>query len=151
MYMEHKRRRESIFEKFQPFDIQDFIRQIQMSSGLLQKDSTYDEWIGWLYTHVESSGKPLDDFKKRVFLPSCKFRNDWSTNIPQGLMRPFPPKTKELANMAYRSYLKCLSEGNQACINKLEDARVRFMEPNCRFLHPENPKEYIQNLQEVFV
>lgn len=141
----------SVIEPYQEFDIQQFIKQIQQASGQLGKEKAYDDWIGWLYTHVETSGKPLDDFKKRVFQPSCKFRRTWATELPPGMVRPFPAKTKELANIAYRTFLTCLAEGNQHCLNQLEDARQRFMEPNCNFLNPRDTSSYAKDVQEVFV
>jgi hypothetical protein len=136
-------------EGFKPMDMQQMILQFQRSAGLLGKQNSYTDWIGWIYKNPQTSGEPLNDFKQRVFQPSCKFRKDWATNLPSGMMRPNPAGNKDLANVAYRTYLQCLSEGNPACLQQLEDARVRFMEPGCGFLNP-NPATYAKDIQQVF-
>jgi hypothetical protein len=132
-----------------PMNIQQMIQQFQQSAGLLGKQNSYNDWIGWLYTHVQSSGEPLNDFKNRVFQPTCKFRQDWATNLPKGMVRPNPAGNKDLANVAYRSYLQCLAEGNPACLQQLDDARRRFMDSECAFLNP-NPANYTKDIQQVF-
>ena len=130
-------------------DMQKMILQFQQSAGLLDKQNSYNDWVGWVYKHVESSGEPLNDFKKRVFQPTCQFRRDWVTTLPNGMMRPNPAGNKDLANVAYRSYLQCIADGNSACLQQLEDARIRFMEPGCEFLNP-NPAIYTTDIQQVF-
>lgn len=137
------------YESFVSMDIQKMISQFQRSAGLLGKQNSYNDWVGWLYTNVQKSGEPLNDFKKRVFQPTCQFKRDWATNLPRGMMRPNPAGNKDLANVAYRSYLQCLAEGNSACLQQLEDARRRFMEPGCAFLNP-NPATYTKDIQQVF-
>ncbi len=137
-------------EHFQSIDIQKMILELQKASGALGKQNAYSSWVGWLYTHIESSGAPLNDFKRRVFHPNCKFRRDWATNLPSGLTRPIPAENKNLANISYRTYLTCLADGNPQCIQQLEDARRRFMEPSCQILR-QNPSEYTKNIQEVFI
>jgi hypothetical protein len=131
-------------------DIQQFIQQIQSASGQLGETKTYDDWIGWLYTHPEGAAKALNDFKMRVFKPECKFRNDWSSNLPAGKLRPNPAKTAQLANIAYRSYLDCLAKRNSNCILLLGDARERFMQPDCDFLNPSDVSSYNRDVTEVF-
>ena len=134
---------------FKQMDVQQMILQFQRSAGMLGKQNSYNDWVGWAYTHPQTSGEPLNDFKKRVFQPSCEFRRDWATQVPKGMMRPNPAGNKDLANVAYRTYLQCIAEGNPACLQQLEDARVRFMEPGCAFLNP-NPATYSANIQQVF-
>ena len=147
LYLTGKQRAEG-FQ--QPFDIQKMLAEFQRASGALGKQNAFGDWIGWLYAHPESSGAPLNDFKKRVFQPNCKFRRDWATVLPPGLNRPIPAGNKDLANVAYRTYMSCLADGNSDCIKQLEEARRRFMEPDCGFLNPRDVSTYTKDIQQVF-
>jgi hypothetical protein len=131
-------------------DIQQLIQQIQGASGQLGEEKAYNDWIGWIYTNPQTATMALNDFKKRIFQPSCEFRNDWSSNLPPGKQRPNPAQTPQLANTAYRTYLGCLAKGNQSCTALLDDARMRFMKPGCNFLNPSDVSTYNQNVSEVF-
>lgn len=137
-------------DNFQDIDVQKMITELQQATGALGKQNAYSSWVGWLYTHVESSGAPLNDFKNRFFYPNCKFRRDWATRLPQGLTRPIPAANKNLANISYRTFISCVAEGNQECIQQLQDAHLRFMEPTCQFSR-QSSSEITKNIQEVFV
>jgi len=115
-------------------------------SALLQ----YNAWVGYMYKDPPTDSRALNDIKKRMFQPSCKFRQDWSTNLPPGLVRPIPAQTKDLANMAYKNYLDCLARPDGLCVASLADVRARFFEPGCEFLNPPNPSSYSQNFQAIF-
>jgi hypothetical protein len=149
IFLHMKYQQYNAYEGFTPMDMQRMIQQFQQSAGLLGKQNSYTDWVGWIYKNVQSSGEPLNDFKKRVFQPTCKFRQDWATRLPKGMAIPNPAGNKDLANVAYRSYLQCLAEGNRVCLQQLEDARTRFMEPGCAFLNP-NPASYTNDIQQVF-
>jgi hypothetical protein len=103
-----------------------------------------------MYKDPPTGSRSLNDIKKRMFQPSCKFRQDWSTNLPPGLNRPIPAQTKDLANMAYKNYLDCLARPDGLCIASLADVRARFFEPGCEFLNPSDPSSYSQNFQAIF-
>ena len=136
----------------EPFDdsVNALLASLTKASQNDKGNGSYTSWIGWLYAHPESSAIPLNEFKSRVFQPSCKFRLNWSTDIPTGLTIPQSPETIEIANTAYSYFLKGLSNGNQVCINALDDARRRFMEPECAFLNPSDPKSYSKGYTQVF-
>jgi len=111
---------------------------------------SYNTWVGWLYANPEKSGAALNDFKKRVFQPDCKFRSDWSTNPPPGKNIPIAPESADLANTGYNYFLKGLANGNQVCISSLDDAKERFMEPGCNFLRHEDANMYKKDYHPVF-
>ncbi len=129
-------------------DIMKLIKQVQSASGELGPKRSYEDWIGWLYTHPETSAAPLDDFKARVFSPNCKFRIDWSETLPNNLKRPIPAENAELANAAYRSFLKGLTQGNSESFNLLEDARTRFMQPGCTFKNHRSVDAYSNKIPQ---
>jgi len=112
--------------------------------------NSFNYIIAWLYTHPESSGPALNDLKRRVFQPNCKFRRDWVTNPPEGSSITPVDLNIELANTSYSEFLKCLARGNQVCLNALDDAKRRFMEPGCGFLNPSDMKSYSANYKAVF-
>lgn len=126
------------------------LAEFQRASGALGKQNAFGDWVGWLYAHPQTSGAPLNDFKSRVFQPNCKFKRDWATNLPPGLNRPIPAGNKNLAMVAYRTFMGCLAEGNSECIQQLDEARRRFMEPNCAFLNPKDTRTYTKDIPEVF-
>jgi hypothetical protein len=131
-------------------DIQQLIQQIQGASGQLGETKAYNDWIGWLYTRPQTATTVLNDFKSRVFQPNCRFRNDWSTRLPPGKLRPNPAANAQLANTAYRTFLGCLAKGDTKCTVLLDDARQRFMDSDCNFLNPTDPGTYSRNVPEVF-
>lgn len=133
-----------------PQNLLDMIRQIQTASGQLDKQDSYNQWIGYLYKNADKSSKPLNDFKSRVFDDSCKFRYDWSVNIPSGLSRPLGANDRSTANVAYTSYMNCLKDLNPACIKQLEDARTRFMKPGCFYKFIQDRNTLTKNIREVF-
>ena len=145
-YVRYKRR--SITEGFDA--ISDMIQKIQQAQGQLGTQQSFDNWAGWLYKigKTKEASRMLNDLKKRAFQPDCKFREDWLTN--PGNQIPIAPETKDLANLAYKSYLDCLAKGDQGCINQLADARNRFMEPECGFQLQADKSVYNQNYQTVF-
>jgi hypothetical protein len=110
----------------------------------------YFAWVGYVYKNPPAGSLALNDIKKRMFQPSCKFREDWSRNLPPGTSRPIPAQTKDLANMAYKNYLDCLARPDGLCVGTLTDLRARFFEPGCEFLNPANPRIYSQNFQAIF-
>lgn len=113
--------------------------------------NSYNYMIAWIYTHPESSGPALNDLKRRVFQPNCKFRRDWATNPPPGSsVAPVAALDLEVANASYSNFLKCLAKGNQNCIKALDDAKRRFMEPDCGFLNPSDVNSYKANYKAVF-
>lgn len=130
--------------------LRDFFARFQRASGEAQATSSYEQFIGWLYANPYSSGNALNDLKERAFQPTCKFQTDWSTKLPGGLGRPIAPANKDLANVAYKSWIDCLARGDQGCNNQLNDAMKRFMEPGCSFQAGKDPKTYNVNYRPVF-
>ena len=126
---------------------QDLIRRIR---ELQDKDASYNKWVGYLYKNAPINSNILNDFKKRVFQPSCKFRRDWADNLPKNSFIPTPANSNTDATIAYKNYMKCLSEGNNKCIQPLNDARVRFMEPDCAFLNPQDSASYSKEFTVAF-
>ena len=120
-----------------PFE--DMIRQLQQAQNI---SSAYDKWIGYVYKHAPENSNILNDFKERVFQPNCKFRKTWATDLPKGMNIPTPANNATSANIAYKTYMNCLTTGNNKCLGQLENARIRFMEPGCQFLSPKDPKSY---------
>lgn len=120
---------------------QEIIKKIQAAQNQSQ---AYDQWLGYVYKHAPENSDILNDFKERVFQPSCRFRKDWATVTPKGMNIPIGATTKEFANIAYKNYMGCLQKGTRSCLNQLENARKRLMEPGCQFLHT---KSYSQNFR----
>ncbi len=139
-----------------PGNIQDILKQIQAAQGQIQSASSYDQFVGWLYANPRTAGTALNDLKARAFEPTCKFRYTWATDLPAGLNRPIPPQSKDLANVAYKSWLDCLSTrgwiptANMICKNQLNDAMKRFMEPGCSLQMNKEPGTYNVNYSPVF-
>ena len=94
--------------------------------------NAYNQWVGYVYKSAEQNSGVLNDFKEKVFAPSCDFRKDWATN-QQGMGIPTPANSVDLANLAYKTYLNCLKSGNPICVNQLGNARARFMENGCQY------------------
>lgn len=113
-----------------PFE--ELIKKIMAAQSQSQ---AYDQWLGYVYKHAPENSKILNDFKERVFHPSCNFRRDWATVTPKGMNIPTGAASKELANIAYKNYMACLQKGTRSCLNQLENARTRLMEPGCQLLH----------------
>jgi hypothetical protein len=147
-FLNYQYYRPTTIENFSSFT--DFFRRFQRASGQAQATTSYEQFIGWLYAHPETSGRALNDLKARAFQPTCEFRYKWSEDLPVGLGRPVAPANKDLANVAYKSWLDCLARGNQACNNQLNDAMRRFMEPSCNFQAGKDPKTYNTNYSPVF-
>lgn len=120
-----------------PFE--EFFQKLQAAQS---QGQAYDQWLGYVYKNAPSNSDILNDFKSRVFDPSCKFRRDWATNTPEGMNIPTGATTNQLANMAYKNYMACLEKGTGSCIKQLDNARTRLMEPGCSFLHTSS---YTQN------
>ena len=128
----------TILEGFaNPFD--DMLRQLQQSQD---STSAYDKWVGHVYKYAPENSNILNDFKARVFQPDCKFQKKWATKLPKGMNIPTPANNATTANIAYKTYMTCLSNGNKKCLEQLENARTRFMEPGCQFLSPQDSKSY---------
>jgi len=124
---------------------------VQQISAVQQEGQAYDKWIGYVYKHAPNNSKILDDFKARVFQPSCKFRTNWATNLPEGMGIPNPASSSQLANVAYKNYMECLTKGKPTCLQQLENARVRFMEPGtCQFLNPPDVNSYTKDYRVSF-
>jgi hypothetical protein len=111
---------------------------------------SYSWWTAWLYAHPETSSVPLNDFKSRVFQPNCKFRTDWATNLPPGMLIPPVPQNVDLANIGYKTYIDGIATKKPHALAALNDARKRFMEPDCQFLNPSDTSSYNQNYSPVF-
>ena len=123
--------------------VDDIMKQIQ---SLQDQGQAYDKWIGYVYKHAPKNSEILNDFKARVFQPSCKFRTDWDTKPPKGMSIPTPASSVQLANLAYKNYMSCLTKGKPQCLQQLENARVRLMEPGtCQFLNPPDVGSYSRN------
>jgi hypothetical protein len=145
------------FLSYKRFSRTEGFSQISDILALIDKAQTkqtafyqYFAWVGYMYKDPPTDSRALNDIKKRMFQPSCKFRQDWSTNLPPGTSRPIPAQTKDLANMAYKNYLDCLARPDGLCIASLADVRARFFEPGCEFLNPSDPSSYSQNFQAIF-
>jgi hypothetical protein len=130
----------------------DFIQQIQMASGALGQEQSYNSWIGWMYTRPNEykTAVALNDIKSRLFQPNCKFRGDWMDKLPPGKMRPNPAANPDIANMAYKTYFTSLARADQQSLMLIDDIRQRFMEPSCKYLNPSNPGSYAKDLKSVF-
>ena len=111
---------------------------------------SYSWWTAWLYAHPDSSSKPLNDFKSRVFQSDCEFRKDWATNLPPGLQIPVVPLNAELANTGYKTYLDGLAKKQPKTMGTLNDARRRFMKSDCQFLNHSDSSDYNKNYSPVF-
>jgi hypothetical protein len=114
-----------------------------------QEKKSYNKWVGYLYKtagKTEKNSAILNDFKKRVFQPNCKFRKDWANNKNI----PTPADNERDATLAYKTYLKCLTKGSKPCIFNLANARYRFMEPGCQFLNPQDHKSYSRDFTVSF-
>ena len=116
-----------------PFE--DFVQKLLAAQN---QGQAYDQWLGFVYKNAPANSDILNDFKKRVFDPSCSFRRDWATVTPKGMNIPTGAATKELANLAYKNYIKCLQSGASTCLNQLNNARERLMEPGCQLLHTDS-------------
>lgn len=132
----------NMFGKINNNPFEAMIKQLQAAQ---ESTSAYDKWIGYVYKHAPENSRILDDFKARVFQPNCKFRKLWATKLPKGMNIPTPAKDSTTANIAYKTFMKCLSSGNSTCLGQLENARVRFMEPGCQFLSPKDAGSYSRN------
>lgn len=137
------------FNSFQD-QINRMVQQLQQATGNLGKEKSYNDWVGYAYKNANTADKALNDFKSRVFQPTCLFRRDWAENVPGDKGRPLAPENKTVANAAYKSFLDCLAQGNQQCLEQLNDARDRFMQPNCEFQRHENGSAYNRNYTPVF-
>jgi len=131
-------------------DFHSFFQRFQTASGQAQATSSYDQFIGWLYANPQTSGNALNDLKARAFQPTCEFRVKWSTDLPRGMGRPIAPVNKDLANVAYKSWLDCLARNDSACVNQLNNAMLRFMEPGCAFQTGKPISTYNANYNPVF-
>jgi hypothetical protein len=140
--------RKGYSEGFQSVD--DMIKALQKATGQLGATKSYDEWVGYLYTHVEDSGPVLNDVKARAFQPTCQFRRDWFQNLPAGMQRPLGADKPDLANAAYKTWLDSLATTNNDVMMQLDDFRKRFMDSKCEFLNPTDPKSYNANYKPVF-
>lgn len=135
----------SIKESFQnPFE--EIIRKIK---EMQNQSGAYDKWIGYVYKYSSKNGKILNDFKSKVFKPSCRFRGDWATNLPKGMTIPTPAETPDMAMIAYKNYFNSLNKGEGNSVKQLYNARDRFMAPGCNFLN--NPEGYIHEYTVAFV
>lgn len=128
----------------------DFFARFRRASGEAQAISSYDQFVGWLYANPATSGNALNDLKARAFQPTCEFKVNWSEVLPDGLGRPVAPVNKDLANVAYKSWLDCLARNDQACVSQLNDAMRRFMAPGCSFQTGKPISTYNTNYRAVF-
>lgn len=124
-------------EGFQEQGVAEMIRNLNAASGVLGDAKSYDLWVGYLYTHSDSSDKALNDMKRRFFDSSCQFRPDWATNLPPGKQRPIGATSADLANAAYQTFFKCVANQSFGCLEALADARERFMQPGCAYGQPQ--------------
>jgi hypothetical protein len=131
-------------------DFNNFFTKFKKATGEAQATSSYEQFIGWLYSHPETSGNALNDIKTRAFQPTCEFKVNWSDALPNGLGRPVAPANKELANVAYKSWLDCLARNDQGCVIQLNDAMSRFMAPGCSFQTGKPISTYNTNYRPVF-
>lgn len=135
----------SVVEGFGPFD--DLINRIR---AMQDKGNAYNKWVGYLYKYAPQNSAILNDFKRRVFQPSCMFRKGWADQLPNGLSIPTPAASNTEATVAYKNYMKCLSDGEGRCLEQLNEARIRFMEPGCAFLSPQDQTSYSSNFTVAF-
>jgi hypothetical protein len=119
------------------------IKEMQDQSG------AYDRWIGYVYKNSSTNGNILNDFKSRVFQPTCQFRSDWATKLPKGSNVPTPAQTPDMAMMDYKKYMEALRKGEGNSAKQLYDARDRFMAPGCDFLN--DPVQYTKSYNVPFV
>jgi hypothetical protein len=145
LYVLSRERREG-FES-----VDNMIKALQAATGQLGATQSYDQWVGYLYKHVEDSGPVLNDIKTRAFQPSCQFRRDWFETLPAGLQRPLGADKPDLANAAYKSWLDSLAAGNNDVMMQLDDFRKRFLDSNCEFKNPTNLSSYNANYKPVFM
>jgi len=113
-----------------PFE--DIVQKIMAAQS---QGQAYEQWLGYVYKNAPANSDILNDFKSRVFQPTCKFRRDWATITPKGMNIPTGAASKEMANIAYKNYMACLQKGTNSCLKQLDNARERLMEPGCQLLH----------------
>lgn len=131
-------------------DIATMMNNLAAATGKLGDGKSYELWVGYAYQNPDKSAKALDDFKARTMTPNCMFRRDWFKTLPAGMGRPMAAQNKDLANTAYKTYLDCLSNNSEICINQLDDFRKRFMEPGCNFRAPSDSSLYAKDYRPVF-
>jgi len=131
-------------------DFRSFFQRFQRASGQARATSSYEQFIGWLYANPQTSGNALNDLKARAFQPTCDFKVNWANALPDGLGRPIAPVNKDLANMAYKSWLDCIARNDQGCVSQLNDAMRRFMAPGCAFQTGKPITTYNANYRPVF-
>lgn len=129
------------------FSINSRLQQILKAQ---QAKSAYSQWLGYLYANPSKASAALNDMKRRVFQPNCKFRMNWPTQLPSGKSVPIGAKSADLANVAYASYLNCLAKDDIGCVMMLDDFRSRFMEPGCEYLRPKDRSWYNADIRPVF-
>ena len=110
----------------------------------------YQQWVGYLFANPTKNGPALNDFKRRVFQPTCTFKRDWSIYNPTTANSFIGVATADEANVAYNKFLLHLSKSNEATIPLLNDAKSRFFTDDCAFLNPDNLSDYSTNLSPVF-
>lgn len=137
-------------EGFQEQGVAEMIRNLNAASGVLGDAKSYDLWVGYLYTHSDSSDMALNDMKRRFFDSSCQFRPDWATNLPPGKQRPMGATSADLANAAYQTFFKCVANQSFGCLEALADARERFMQPGCAYGQPQQIDADAQQYTPVF-
>lgn len=131
-------------------DVATMIKNLQEATNEIGDAKSYDVWLGYVYANSPKVATALNDFKRRVFQPSCKFRPNWDTQLPPGMVRPMGAQKADVANVAYKSYLDCLANNSEGCTLKLNDFRARFMEPGCLFLNPSNTDSYVKDYVAPF-
>jgi len=125
-----------------PFE--EIIRKLREAQ---QGGAAYEKWVGYLYKNPANS-EILNDYKSRVFQPYCKFRDDWATNLPEGMSIPMPADSKELATIAYKKYFEALSKGEGATGEQLLNSLKRFMTSDCNLLN--DPSQYTRTFTASF-
>lgn len=130
--------------------VDDLVRSLQAATGQLGAAKSYDQWVGYTYANVKDSGPVLNDVKARVFQPECQFRRDWSTNLPQGMVRPIGADKPDLANAAYKAWLDNLATANNEVMMQLDDFKKRFLESNCDYQTIKDPSTLNKNYKPVF-
>ena len=117
-----------------------FEKVIKKLKEAQQGGLAYYQWVGYLYKNPAKNSDILNDYKSRVFQPDCRFRDNWATKLPPGMIIPLSANSKDLASIAYKKYFEALSKGEGGTGEQLINSLKRFMAPGCALLN--DPSQY---------
>lgn len=122
---------------------------LKKMEAISSETGAFQRWIGYVYAHPATSANALNDIKERVLEPSCEFRMDWSSRLPNGLEKPVSSITKDEANASYNTFLRCASK-NGTCQKQLDEFILRFMKPGCQINRQTDFSTLATDLKPIF-